>query len=104
MHVLAMVSMLVVGLSMTVRLLRHCGIVYAIIDAGQGGSSTIPAQRATQVEEVARGLPTTPGRLQRVGRIGLVPFHITGRAVDRRHVLTGQAQPGLHLRPVMAGV
>ncbi|HKA06045.1 MAG TPA: hypothetical protein VKD71_02225, partial [Gemmataceae bacterium] len=43
-------------------------------------------------------------RLQRIRRVGLIPLDITERAVDRRDVLPGQPQPGLHLGPMVAGV
>jgi hypothetical protein len=43
-------------------------------------------------------------RLQRVGRIALVPRHVARWPIDSRDVLTGEAQPCLHLSPVMAGV
>ena len=52
-----------------------------------------------------RRLSSTPRRLQRVRRVGLVPLHVTRRPVDRRdRLVPSQAQPRLHLRPVMAGV
>src|SRR5262249_26526709 len=44
-------------------------------------------------------------RFQGVGRIGLVPLHVAGRAVDRGdRLVPGQPQPRLDLGSVVAGV
>src|SRR4051794_22165731 len=48
--------------------------------------------------------PTPIRRFQGIGRICLVPFHIARWSVDRRDVLTRQAQPGLDLGPMVAGM
>src|SRR5215471_2309917 len=97
MHVLEIVSMLpVVALPMIVRLPRRHGNCICKYRLSQEGSLTIPTRR--------RSAPS-PRRLQGVGWVGLVPLHVARRPVDGRdRLVPGEAQPGLHLRSMMAGV
>lgn len=96
----------IVGNHAAARITKNADSRQQFADAGAGLTARWIFTRARfyRLPQVARESAAAFRGIERICRIGFVPRYIARRAIDGRHVLAGEPQPGLNLSAVVASM